>query len=646
MPEEKNRIEDLKNTLYSRNAPDIRSRRKFRFSTQESDLPQDWGEHKSETDEPVNLDQYEKKKGMSFAAKFFISSAIFCIAAIGIGAYIFFNGGNFISGNNIEINISGPISVPGGAPVSFGITVTNRNSVALRTADLEIRFPDGTTDPEDTTKSLETVREVLGDLEPGASVTKNISAVIFGEQNLQKKITASVTYGIAGSNSVFTKESGFDVVVNASPVSMSVSSLEQTISGQPFDMEIKVKSNSANTVKNVIMRATYPFGYSYKSSSPSTSSGDNVWTIGDIPPGGERKVKVRGALVGEDEDVKVFHFTVGARSQSNPSVIGTTFMETEQVLSIEKPFVSLTVAIDGDDGKGDKVGYIGRSQNVIIKWSNNLTETISNVVIVAHLSGTAYDKNNLTAWGGYYRSSTDDVIWDQKTNPELASVQSGASGSLSFSVTPSESQRSYGNLVNPDISISASASGDRTSATNAPLNTGTFARKVKIATSVGLAGRTLRNSGSIQNTGPIPPIAEQKTTYTVRWSANNTSSIVNNAVVTATLPPYVSWTGVVSPKGEDISYDSNKGLVTWNVGNVNVFTSGAEGKREVEFQVSLEPSVDQIGTAPIIVNPATLVGTDSWTKAAVQATQGYITTSFSTDPSYQPGQETVVAKRK
>lgn len=655
-----NRIDDLNRSLYDRNTPDIRTRRKMRYTSETTDVPKDWEHPKEDKDEEVVLnDRYrgnlrpgstdreeppqEERHGMSFPAKFLIGALIFCVLAVATGAYIFFKGGNFISGNNIEINISGPVSIPGGSPTSFSITVVNNNSVDLKTADLHVHFPAGTTNPEDTTSLLEDFQEVMGDIPSGGSVTRTVDAVIFGEQNLQKKITATVTYGIAGSNSIFTKESSYDVVINASPLVLTSSSLKETISGQAFDLSVNVKSNSANTIKNVILRATYPFGFKFTSSSlkPATSD-NNVWTIGDIPPGGTRTINIRGTLTGEDSDLRVFHFTTGARSSSNPTLIGTIFMETEQDITIQKPFVSLVIGIDSDNSNADKVGSFGRAQTVNVKWSNNLPETLTNVVVTAKLAGTAYDKNYVNTWNGYFRSATDEVIWDQKTNPELATVAAGANGTLSFTITPSESGSSFGRVTNPEINITASAAGDRTSSVNVPLNTGTIARKIKVSSGAALTGRVLRNSGPFINSGPIPPMAEKKTTYTIVWSVENSNNAITNAQVTATLPPYVSWIGQTSPSTETVTFNKDSGTVTWNVGRLDPFSQTNGARKEAYFQVSVEPSVDQIGSAPIIVNQSHLTGIDSWTKSAIEGGQGYLTTSYSTDSTYKQGDEVVV----
>jgi hypothetical protein len=644
--DESNRIEDLKRSLYSRNAPELRTHRKLRTFARPNDIKTDW-EHPPEEprEDPVLLEEREAKHSMSFFTKLLIASAVFCIIAVAAGAYIFLNGTNLISANNIAINISGPVSVPGGAPISFAVTVTNKNTVTLKDAKLSIKFPSGTTDPEDTTKPLDSSVETLGDLAPGASMTKNVQAVIFGEQNLQKQISARVTYGIAGSSSTFTKEQTYEVLINSSPVVLSVSSFDQITSGQPFDITVNVKSNSTNTLKKTLLTATYPFGYTFISSEPAPISASNSsWNLGDMPAGSNRKIVIHGSLSGENTDLRAFHFKVGSQGLGNPPVIGTPFMEAERDITIQKPFVSLNIGVNGDTTSNEYVGQFGRALNINMRWDNNLPEPISNMIVTSHFSGNAYAKETVNPVGGYFRSATDDIIWSQQTDGQLASVKSGDSGSLTFVVTPVDSGSATNPTVNPYITISGSVSGDRTSASNVPNSTAQVSRTIKIASSASLAGRVTRSNGPFVNTGPIPPRADQKTTYTIVWTVDNTSNTLQNAVVTATLPPYVTWLNHVSPSSEDMEYDTNSATLTWNVGTVGTYTNGTAKRREVQFQISVEPSVSQIGQSPVVVNQSTLSATDSWTRSTVTSNQGTLSTSFSTDPTFRNGDANVQAK--
>ena len=81
----------------------------------------------------------------SFFTKLLIGSVIFCLIAVGVGAYLFFNGKNLISADNIDVTIDGPVSVPGGEPVSFDIGIINKNNVDLQLVDMTVNFPAGTT---------------------------------------------------------------------------------------------------------------------------------------------------------------------------------------------------------------------------------------------------------------------------------------------------------------------------------------------------------------------------------------------------------------------------------------------------------------------------------------------------------------------
>ncbi|MDE2040763.1 MAG: hypothetical protein KGI59_00020 [Patescibacteria group bacterium] len=641
--EDKSRIEELNTSLYSRNAPDIRSRRKLRYSNEETSLKSDW-EHPAEDDvRPKELNQaYEDRRPMSFAAKFLIMSAIFCILAVGVGAYIFFNGGNLISANNIDIQISGPVSIPAGVPETFNITVQNKNNVDLELTDMAIAFPQGSADPSNSGTPLQNIDKVLGTIPAGGSVHQTVSAIIFGEENLQKEINVTLTYSVKGSSAVFTKTQSYDVLINSSPLNVTVSSYNQITSGQEFDLTVDLKSNSAQTLHNILVKGTYPFGYTLLSSSLPTYTDTSTWNIGDIPPGGERKIVLHGRLTGEDTDLRVFHFSVGTQNPGSPSTIGSEYMNVEQDMTIQKPFVSLNVNIDNDTGSGDHVGSFDNSEKVEIDWFNNLSVAVSNMVITANLSGTAYDKTTVQPDQGFFDSGANTITWNTQTNPELGTAAAGASGHLTFSITPRDLGTASQPLVNPTLVFNVNVSGNRAQEANVPQSvTDAVTRTTKIASNLVLSGRVVRSIGPFANTGLVPPKVEQPTTYTVIWDVDNTANPVTNGVMTATLPTYVKWLGQVSPPNEQVNYDPNTGTVTWQVGNVGTYTLDSMRRREVAFQISYTPSVTQAGSIPTLVNQATLSGTDTFTNTTLQSTQAPLTTRFSTDPQYAQGQETV-----
>jgi len=643
--DDQNRIEDLKKSLYSRSAPDIRTRRKLRFSDTQNDVNSSWNEPTESAIEETQLNTSQEEKHTSFLTKFLIGSAIFCVLAVGIGVYLFLNGSNLISGNNIDVIISGPVSIPGGTPVTFGVKVTNNNSIDLQLVDMSVSFPPGATDPNNPTQSLTSLDQLLGDIPVGQSTSTKVQAIIFGEQNVQKTITATLTYKVKGSSAVFTKTTTYDVLINSSPISLTVDSFSSITSGQEFDMTVNVKSNSGDVLKNVLLKADYPFGYSFISSNVPSLSDKATWKIGDIPAGANRLIVIHGKLQGENTDTRVFHFTVGAKSSSNDTVIGTQYGTLAQNIAIEKPFMTLALGIENDNSTADAIGHFGSPERVNISWFNNLSTSVSNAQIVLNLSGTAYDKTKVEPDLGYFDSANNRIIWNPQTNPDFTSVSAGANGTVSFTVIPTDSSTvSSSQVVNPSIALSASVTADRTqeSGVSGTLSA-TVSRNIKVASNITLSGRIVRSIGPFTNTGPVPPKAEQKTTYTVIWTISNTTSAVSKAQVVATLPPYVTWLGNISPSNENVTYDPNTGTITWNVGSISPYSSDLTTKRrELDFQVSMQPSINQVSTAPTIVNQATLTGTDDFTQSTLGSQQDYLTSSFSTDSAYKGGDETVV----
>ena len=82
--------------------------------------------------------------------------------------------------------------------------------------------------------------------------------------------------------------------------------------------------------------------------------------------------------------------------------------------------------------------------------------------------------------------------------------------------------------------------------------------------------------------------------------------------------------------------------MTWTPGSVPAHTNNTSLKKEVAFQISLTPSVNQVHQYPILINQAKLSAVDSFTNIKLESIQDNLTTRFSTDPTYKTEQATVV----
>src|SRR3989344_2707006 len=189
--EEGDSLETLEENLYSRQEnSSIKKKSEARFKKHDIDVPESWGTE-GVTSRRSFLPE-DTTTHMSFLKKLFIISAIFFLVSVAVASYTFFGGGNIISSKNVDINITGPVSVAGGEILPLEIRVTNQNNADLETADLIIDYPEGTRQAEDMTVSLRRYREALGTIEKGGSATKKVQAVLFGQEGDVKNLKISV----------------------------------------------------------------------------------------------------------------------------------------------------------------------------------------------------------------------------------------------------------------------------------------------------------------------------------------------------------------------------------------------------------------------------------------------------------------------
>lgn len=638
-PESRSKIDELKKSLYSRNAPDVREKRRLHFTQNTpSDVPTDWEHPTEEQTEEVALNTRYKSSSGSFFNKLFISSMIFFMIAMGIGAYLIYSGDNLISANNIDIIVNGPITIAGGDLLTFDIQVANKNNIKLQSVDLSVEFPSGTVDINDTSKEYKLFHELMDDIVPGGLAQKRVSAVLYGEENTKKIITINISYRVAGSNAIFQKQKTYDILISSSPLSLTASSFKEVTAGQDFTVELTLTSNSSEIIKNLLLRAVYPFGYTLKSTDIKAEGNQSTWKIGDIPPKGKKVIKFHGTLDGQDGEARTFRFIAGTESLKTPGTIATEYIATAQEVSIQKPFISTEIIFDNESSTEESIGAFNEPVKATISWFNNLPSPVIDGELHVKFSGNAFDKVSVAPGEGYYRSADNEIVWNKQTTAQFENIGPGGSGSVQFTFTPRNFSTPVKTISNPGVSLVVNVVGKRISENNVPENvTSSAGRSIKISSQLDLSSQVTRSAGPFENTGPIPPKAEKQTTYTVTWVVDNTVNTVTGAEVHALLPVYVKWLGKISPAGEDITYNSNTGLVVWRVGNVDAFTVNTGHRRTVSFQIALEPSVAHIGQMPTIVQDTSLAGLDDFTGVNLMRTQPALNTSFSTDPSYRDG---------
>ncbi|MES2023411.1 MAG: hypothetical protein V4439_01885 [Patescibacteria group bacterium] len=633
--EKLNRLEDLKMRLVSKGYRPEGPRREIFIPHRKQEVPDSW--KKEEDDDESMEDKFFTKTSMF--KKFFIFSIIFFVLACGLASYFFFFGGNTVSNDNIDIAVLGNTFTAGGEELPLQIEITNKNNTDLQLVDMVLEYPKGTADQSGNTEHF---RQSLGTIPAGSIHTENVKIILFGEQNSIQPVKISLEYRVEGSNAIFVKEKDYEVSISSAPINLSVDAPAEVSPNQDVTLNIKATLNATKTASKMLLKIDYPIGFQFENATPSPFSGNNVWNLGDLAPGSETSISVTGKMVdvSEGED-KTFHIWSGSQSETDKSVIGVVFSSLGQTINIKKPFIAAQLFVNGVYQRE----YAADSKTPIrgeIRWVNNLPVKMNDLVIKAKISGNAMDRKTITSSQGFYDSTQDTIVWDKNSDNNFSEVSPGDRGTVSFSVLPLPLFSGGGMLVDPSIKIDVSIAGKQALSGNALQELNNSESKiVRIISDVGFANKALYYSGPFTNTGPIPPKVEKETTYTIVWSLSNTANNISKAQVRATLPEWINFVGHISPDTEDLTFNSGTKEIVWNVGGIPKGTGITEADREVAFQVSLTPSLSQVGTAPVIINDATLTGHDDFANVDVRVNKTSLNTKLSSDSAAGIGSERV-----
>ena len=633
-PEDKSKIGDLNERLYSRTSyePDEDKRHVVKDS-EPSDVKEKW---ESPALDEMLKEEREMPENNSFMKKAFVFAVLFFIAALIVAGFMFLGGSNFVSTKNVEVNILGPSIANAGEALELGISIENNNNADFDLANLSIQYPAGSRNASDTTQALTFSREELGPIDAGDEATRNIRVVLLGGIGEVKEFKFSIEYKVKGSNATFYKDKVFEVIIGDAPISVSVESPRSITSGEEFETKVSVTLNAPEVLKDVVLKAEYPYGYSPASSQPVAISDNNTWSLGDLSPGDKKTITIRGRLIGENEEERTFRFYVGVSdSRSSGINLRIALSSMLNTVAISRPAIALTTSFNGDDSD-IYLAPAGRSIGTVIRFKNNLSDKLVNPRLEVRLSGAALDKSSINSSEGFYDSLNSKVVWDISNSSGARELLPGESGQVSFNFA-SLSKEALTN-TNSDIKLTLALTGSPVGESSISVSE---TKTVRIASQLNLSSKVLYSSGPFTNSGPIPPKAEKETTYTVIFNVGNTQGDITPATLTARLGPGVKWIGSREESSEDISYNEASNTITWDLGTLSSGSGFSSGSREAAFQVALTPSTSQVGTVPNLVSSITFIGTDGETGAEVRASNSSLTTTLTSDSKFIQGDDVV-----
>lgn len=538
----------------------------------------------------------EKNKAMIRKGMFFLGGLLLLILLL-VGFYRIRQ--SFFAFERLVLTVSGPLEIKSGNLSSYAVKWKNDNRADLENVTLRLSYPEDFKPEESAEFKLE--GETSGIFSLGEVKGKSEGQVVFNGRAYSPKgnlikIKAEMSYTPSTVSSLFASSDQLIVNVISAPITLEVMAPQNISSSDEINYLITYKNEGQEEFENIRIRIDYSEQFTFSSSEPRVSEGNNIWYLGTLSPGQSGKIVVVGKLEGNRDEVKTAKIAIGAKNNGG----FVSYNETEAQTKIATSPLAITQTVNELHDLSVKAGDPLQFR---IDYKNEGMIGLRDVIVTEHLDSPVLDYSTLTMNGGTYDAESKTITWKAADYRELKNLAPGQGGTIRFSIrvkdvipVKSANDRNFvisslAKIDSPDIptpiSMNKIISGNK--------------MDLKLDSKLVLDVKGYYNDTKLPNSGPIPPKVGEETTYTIHYIVSSVSNDVEDAKVEASLPTAVFLTGKIFPEGEPLTYNERTNSLVWEIGKLEAGTGVLFPGKEVSFQVRIKPSSNQTGSeAPLL----------------------------------------------
>ena len=584
-----------------------------------------------------SLVQEEKKKITTGLIVLLVVLSLVLVLAVGFEVrQLAFNS------KNSSIAVVGPDQLKSGQAVTYEIDYKNDNWIGMKNAVIRISYPEEFR-PDASDKFKEDSRTsgiyTLGSVPMRSSGKIFFSGKAYSPKGALIYLRTSLAYEPAFFFGNFETNAQFGINVAVAPISFEVVGPQNLASGDVLDYLISYRNDGSDVMDGLWIKAQYPEGFKFLSSSPLESTDGNTWQIGNLAPGESGELVIRGQLEGGDGITRSAKISIGVVSSGEFVSYNDENVDTQIISS--RLVVSQTV-----NDKSQLNINAGEYLRFKIVYKNNSGIGLRDVILTEELASPILDYATLDTEKGNFDGARNMITWKASDIPAFKNLAPGASGEIIFSIKVKDIIPLDGN-TKKNFAITSLAKIDSPDVPT-PISTNKIissnSLNMKLNSKMILSTSGFYNDAKIPNSGPIPPRVGQETTYTLHWKVRNVSNDINNATVTANLPTNAVMTGKIFPDDARINYNERTNSITWNIGKMDAGEGMSNTAPEVAFQVKINPSLDQFKRTVGLLGQSILSADDLFTKEKLSVTNDAKTINLAEDAALLAAGGEAVAK--
>lgn len=549
----------------------------------------------------------------------FISIVVFLLMKFQFGAF---------DQDRVSISIEGAENVQSGTVQKYKITVNNNNRLALEGAVLKVEYPDQLKPRDENFSSSSVKRESqrmlkidLGKIKKKGSLSGELVFDVFGIKNESFPIKASVEYRPERIDSIFRKDNQLVLNVQSSVISIDIFGANEVAQGDIIENKIIIKNGGKETFSRLGLKLIFPEGFSYlKSDNDQSQDGEgNFWLVSNLEPGKDKVIEFRGFLSGNPGSTKKIRAEVIDYSEEETETTEKKLNQAEITMKMIASRMDIVHIFSG--GTENNIFKAGETVRVVIKFKNNTSQWLRDLILKEKLSGAMVDKKGIVLSGsGFYDSQNDEIVWKASDFEKLKALGPDEEAQISYSFT-----------IRKDFIPASLAETNQTVRFEAEIesldvNSPVFENKrikseeglVKIASELNAQVKGAYNDGEMAGSGPLPLEVGKETVFTMRIVMTNKFNALKNALVKINLPSGVIWKNNFEASIGEITFNERTNQAIWKIEEVPAGAGFFLDPIFSKFQIGLVPSENQLTNGResniVLINTVEISATDKFTE--------------------------------
>jgi len=578
-----------------------------------------------EKKEPSEWQELEKRGLSSKQKKYWLIVGLAGFIFLIVISWLFWRGWTSFDNDKVRLEIEGAERIVSGEEIIYLVKYQNQTRLDLTEIKLVFHYPDQSI-PLETEDLVHTID--LPDLAVGQENQIELPVRLIGLKDETKKAWAELSYQPGEITSVFTNQAEFSTTIISVPLILDFDLPRQLVSDQSFNFSLRYLNQAEVSFENLRIKIDYPSGFTFQTAEPQPLEDDRIWSLGDLMAGEQGKIFIQGTIQGEERESKSFQAQLGLFKEEQFTPIAETVSALQ--ISFSPLLVSQTV-----NKTTDYIASAGQRLTYQIDYENTTDVSFSDVVITSKLEGFALDLTSLELQQGSFDGASQIITWKASNLPALEFLGPGQEGQLTFSVRVKD-PLPIANYSDKNFTITNTVKID---SPEPPLSlqdieiAGQSQIITKVASQLTLQSKGYYSDDLLSNSGPIPPRVGQTTTYTIKWRLLNTANNLGQVKIEASLPPHVQWQNRISPANADLTYNSQTGRLTWQVGDLPAATGILLPVKQVAFQVAITPGLAHLGSSIELIGQSKATGQDTFINIGLESISSVIDTELPDDPT-------------